>query len=57
MHVLEITLRRKRMRMQRGGLRVWRGEPAAGPKLFDLEASREVTGHTGPVTSVALDDE
>lgn len=43
--------------MQRGGLRVWRGNAAAGPKLFDLNVSREISGHTGPVTSVALNDE
>jgi hypothetical protein len=43
--------------MQRGGLRVWRGNAAAGPKLFDLNVSREIPGHTGPVTSVALNDE
>ena len=42
--------------VQRGGLRVWRSTPAAGAKLFDLEVSREISGHTGPVTSVALDD-
>ena len=42
--------------MQRGGLRVWRGDGAAGPKLFDLNVSREISGHTGPVTSVALND-
>lgn len=43
--------------MQRGGLRVWRGDAAAGPMLFDLNVSREISGHTGPVTSVALNDE
>ena len=45
-----------RVAVQRGGLRVWRSTPAAGAKLFDLEVSREISGHTGPVTSVALDD-
>jgi hypothetical protein len=39
---------------QKGSLRVW---AAGAGGRFDLDASRELTGHTGPVTTVALSDQ
>jgi hypothetical protein len=44
--------------LQKGTLRVWREARGAdkGPH-FNMEASRDLPGHTGPVTSVALNDE
>ena len=45
------------VRAQKGSLRVWRPAGWACASRFDLDASKELHGHTGPVTTVALGDE
>ena len=43
--------------LQKGSLRVWRPTGGDGAARFSLDASHELHGHTGPVTTVALGDE
>ncbi|EIE19917.1 WD40 repeat-like protein [Coccomyxa subellipsoidea C-169] len=40
-----------------GSLRVWRAAGADSKAHFDMSTSKELSGHTGPVTSVALSEE
>ena len=62
LHVLDMAISRNPLKplgcvacSQKGSLRVWRA--GAGDGRFDLDASRELTGHTGPVTTVALSEQ
>ncbi|CAL8466377.1 g5913 [Coccomyxa elongata] len=40
-----------------GSLRVWKAAGSDNKTPFDLSTSKELTGHAGPVTSVAMNDE
>lgn len=42
---------------QRGTLRVWRAANTSSAARFALDSYKDLPGHTGPVTSVALNDQ
>lgn len=40
---------------QDGAIRLWRSHSSSGPSKFDLTLPTKLSGHTGPVVSLASD--